>query len=99
MNFTIARIDGRPDQPAASRTNSPERDPRKWQAAQELEANFLAEMLDAAGLDDESASFGGGIGAEQFGSFLRQGQAEAMVRAGGIGLAEQFYNSLEKRDD
>ncbi len=99
MNFTIAGVVGRPDQPATSRANSAERDSRKWQAAQELEANFLAEMLDAAGLDDESTSLGGGIGAEQFGSFLRQGQAEAMVRAGGIGLAEQFYNSLEKRDD
>lgn len=62
--------------------------------AEELEAGFLAEMLGHAGLDAEAGAFGGGIGEEQFASFLRQAQAEAMVRAGGIGLAESIFRAL-----
>lgn len=67
--------------------------------AQEMEAGFLSEMLGEAGLGEPSESFGGGIGEEQFGSFLRQEQATAMVRAGGIGLAESLFRALtEDRD-
>lgn len=99
MNLSIPGVGIQPDRPAAQQVTSVERDPRKWQAAQTLEASFLAEMLSATGLDKEGPAFGGGIAAEQFGSFLRQGHAEAMVRAGGIGLAERFYKSLEKRDE
>lgn len=64
--------------------------------AQELESAFLSQMLDHAGLDSASGGFGGGIGEAQFSSFLRDEQATAMVRAGGIGLAEQFYRALAK---
>jgi peptidoglycan hydrolase FlgJ len=62
--------------------------------AAELETAFLAEMLGLAGLGAASESFGGGIGEEQFASFLRQQQAEAMVKAGGIGLAEALFRAL-----
>ena len=82
MTHPLAGAAVRPDPPDTQRMAAAARDPRKWQAAQALEVNFLAEMLAAAGLDEESGAFGGGIGAEQFGSYLRQGQAEAMVRAG-----------------
>ncbi|MGP3696760.1 rod-binding protein [Rhodobacter sp. NSM] len=64
--------------------------------AEELEAAFLSEMLGHTGLGALSGSFGGGLGEEQFASFLRGEQASGMVRAGGIGLAEQFYRSLSK---
>lgn len=64
-----------------------------------FETAFLAEMLAHAGLDGVSDSFGGGIGEEQFASFLRQEQAAAMVRAGGIGLAESVFRSLAGRTD
>lgn len=68
--------------------------------AQELEATFLSEMLKSAGLGEPSKSFGGGIGEEQFSSFLRDAQAREMVRAGGVGLAESLYHALkERRDD
>ncbi|MGR3291057.1 MAG: rod-binding protein [Paracoccaceae bacterium] len=68
-----------------------------WDVAQKLEASFLAEMLKSAGLGTPRASFGGGSGEEQFGSFLRQEQAEMMVKAGGIGLAQSLFEALKER--
>lgn len=65
--------------------------------AQELEVRFLAEMLRHGGMQPMEGPAGGGIGEEQFGSFLREAQAEAMVHAGGTGLAEQIFRSLEER--
>ena len=67
-------------------------------AAQALEAGFLAEMLKAAGLHDTGTSFSGGAGEEQFASFLIEAQAETIVEAGGIGLAEAIFESLKERD-
>lgn len=66
------------------------------QAAKDLESAFLAEMLKSAGLGKAPESFGGGAGEEQFASFLRQAQADAMVEAGGIGLAQQLFEALSK---
>ena len=63
-------------------------------AAVQLEASFLAEMLKSAGLQKTSDAFGGGAGEDQFGSLLVRAQADAMARAGGIGLAEMFYTAL-----
>jgi Rod binding domain-containing protein len=65
--------------------------------AAELETAFLAEMLRHAGLGESPRSFDGGIGEQQFASFLRQEQAGAIVRAGGIGLAEQLFRALAQR--
>ena len=67
--------------------------------AEEFETAFLAEMLGHAGLGTVSDSFGGGIGEQQFASFLRQEQAAAMVQAGGIGLAESIFRALAGRAD
>ncbi len=66
--------------------------------ADELEAAFLSEMLAHAGVGPGKGSFGGGIGEEQFASFLRNEQAAAMVRGGGIGLAESLFRALTKGD-
>ena len=62
--------------------------------SQQLEAGFLGEMLGHAGLGAARESFGGGAGEEQFSSFLRQEQANALVKAGGIGLAESLFNAM-----
>lgn len=67
-------------------------------AAEKLEASFLAEMLKSAGFGKARESFGGGAGEDQFSSFLRQAQAEEMVRSGGIGLAESLYQALKERE-
>jgi Rod binding domain-containing protein len=62
--------------------------------ARALEASFLSEMLAYAGMGKAQDALGGGIGEEQFASFLRQEQAERMVEKGGIGLAEKIFRSM-----
>lgn len=62
--------------------------------AAELETVFLAEMLGHAGLGTPRGQFGGGIGEDQFASFLRNEQARAIVDAGGIGLTERLFRAL-----
>jgi peptidoglycan hydrolase FlgJ len=63
----------------------------------ELEAAFLAEMLQFAGLGAQGNGFDGGVGEEQFASFLRQEQADMMAERGGIGLAESLFEALVDR--
>jgi Rod binding domain-containing protein len=67
------------------------------EAAKALERTFLSEMLKSAGLGEQKSDFGGGIGEDQFSSFLRDAQASAMVEAGGIGLAEHIFKALQER--
>lgn len=74
-------------------------DDRLRDAAQKLEATFLAEMLKSAGLGAARDSFGGGQGEEQFASFLRDAQASEMAKAGGIGLAEALFEAMKMRVD
>lgn len=64
--------------------------------AKALEASFLSEMLGLAGVGKTPESFGGGIGEDQFGSFLRDEQARQMVDRGGIGLAQQLFDAMTK---
>lgn len=71
-----------------------DKNPQLWRLSQSLESTFLAEMLGSAGLGQTSGEFGGGIGEDQFSSFLNQQRADAMVQSGGIGLAESIYRSL-----
>ena len=66
--------------------------------AQELETSFLSEMLSYCGLDGQTGAFCGGIGEDQFASFLREAQAKAMVEKGGLGLAHNIFQSLARRD-
>lgn len=68
-------------------------------AAVELEATFLAEMLKSAGFGETPDAFGGGDGEDQFSSFLVQAQAREMARSGGIGLAESLYHALKDTSD
>lgn len=70
------------------------------QAAEKLEATFLAEMLKSAGFGEQENTFSGSAGEDQFASFQRMAMAEQMVKKGGIGLAEAFYKSMmEKTND
>ena len=64
-----------------------------------LEATFLAEMLKHAGVGKPRETFGGGTGEDQFGSFLRQAQAEEIAKNGGIGLAEHLFEALKERQN
>jgi Rod binding domain-containing protein len=69
------------------------------EAAQKLEATFLAEMLKSAGFGTSRESFGGGAGEDQFGSFLLQEQAMQMVKAGGFGLTETLFDALKEKEN
>ncbi|MEE4188853.1 MAG: rod-binding protein [Roseobacter sp.] len=69
------------------------------EAAEKMEASFLAEMLKSAGLGKSRSEFGGGAGEDQFGSFLVQEQAMMMVKSGGIGLSESLFESLKERQN
>jgi peptidoglycan hydrolase FlgJ len=69
------------------------------QAAEELEAAFLAEMLKPMGAAKTRDSFGGGVGEEQFSTFLVQEEARAMARSGGIGLAESIFQAMKQSSE
>ena len=66
--------------------------------AQDFEAAVLAELLRAAGAGQARAAFGGGIGEDQFSSFLLDAQAARMAASGGIGLAEIVLRGLLAQD-
>ena len=85
-----------PSDPAS--TVSPARQATLMKKSKELEANFLSEMLSHTGLDAQKGEFSGGIGEDQFASFLRDAQAKAMVGHGGVGLSQSIFNSLVRRD-
>ncbi|MEM6823956.1 MAG: rod-binding protein [Pseudomonadota bacterium] len=83
---------------AVSATALVRREDPMWKAAQAIEQNFLAEMLKSAGVGETPSAFGGGVGEDQFASYLREEQASAMVEAGGIGLAEQLFQAMKETD-
>ncbi|PRY19458.1 rod binding protein [Aliiruegeria haliotis] len=78
-----------------SQSRIPSANTRLREVAEELEASFLSEMLKCTGLGKAPEALGGGIGEEQFSSFLRNAQAAEVVRAGGIGMAEAIFESLK----
>ncbi len=88
-----ARVAARPSQPATMSHN----DRKLFAAAQELEANYLAEMLKSSGLGKPPETFGGGMGEDQFQSMVVLEHARTLAQAGGIGLAESLFNALKER--
>lgn len=83
----------------ASAGAQPNHDRALLEAAQSLEASFLAEMLQSAGLGKPSETFGGGAGEDQFSSFLIEEQAKHIVQVGGIGLAQSIFEILRERSN
>lgn len=73
---------------------SPSPTPQTRSAAERLEFLFVMEMLKASGVGEPRVGFGGGIGEEQFGSYLRDAYAEKIMDAGGVGLAEQLVRVM-----
>ena len=76
----------------------PAREAALRDAAQALEAGFLAEMLKHAGLGRTPEAMGGGAGEDAFASLLAREQAEALAEAGGIGLARSIYEALARAE-
>ena len=66
-------------------------------AAQAFEAQYLAEMLKYTGLNAKPDGFGGGAGEEAFSSLLTDQYAQLLAERGGIGIAEQVFESLKQR--
>lgn len=59
--------------------------------AEDYEAYFLTQMIEVLQEGrDQTEPFGGGAGETTFRSFLSEQYAKEMVRAGGIGLADQL---------
>ena len=85
-----------PPSPPSTSANQAQRETALMDAAQDLEAAFLAEMLQSAGLGKTSEAFGGGVGEDQFSSFLVQEQAKQIVAGGGIGLAQSLFEALKE---
>lgn len=81
--------------PAATKKEADPAEQKMREAADAFEAMFLSQMLESAGLGKSPEGFGGGVGEEQFSSFLIDEQAKAMVKAGGIGLAETIFNAMK----
>jgi len=69
------------------------------ETSKKLEASFLSEMLKHTGLSKGRTDFGGGSGESQFSSFLTEAYAQELAEAGGIGLAENIFNSLKERSN
>lgn len=63
-------------------------------AAKDFEAVFLAQMFTTMGLGREPETFGGGFGAQAFGSLLNEAYAERIAARGGLGIAEAVYRQL-----
>lgn len=81
-------VGGRPETPeTAERAELRE-------AANALEASFLAEMLRYGGAGRAPEGFGGGAGEAAFSGELVAEQARRIVEAGGIGLADALFESL-----
>lgn len=66
------------------------------EVSQKLESTFLAEMLKSAKFGETPEAFGGGIGEDQFASFLRQAHADEMAKSGGLGLSESLFAALSR---
>lgn len=66
-------------------------------AAKELETVFISEMLKSAGFGKTPSEFGGGVGEDQFSSFLVDQQAKAISNGRGLGLAEHIFNAMSQK--
>lgn len=81
-----------------SAPSQPQRTDQLRQKSAELESAFLSEMLRHAGSKGQSGDFSGGIGEEQFSSFLTREHANAIVARGGLGLQSVFMAALQEKE-
>jgi peptidoglycan hydrolase FlgJ len=79
----------------ASRTEASARNAELRRVAEEFEAIFLAQMMAPMfdGLETDGLG-GGGMGEEIFRPMLIEQYAEALVRAGGVGIADAVTREL-----
>ncbi|SEA56258.1 rod-binding protein [Rubrimonas cliftonensis] len=86
-----------PARPADDATDAARRAAMR-EAAVEFEAVFIAQMLEHSGVGRAPEGFGGGAGEDAFRSHLLGEQGRIMARSGGLGLAQEVYEALLKRE-
>jgi Rod binding domain-containing protein len=65
------------------------------QAAERFEAFFLSQVLDTMSSGESlQSAFGGGAGENAWKSFLNEAFADAIVRSGGVGLADRLMSEI-----
>ncbi len=84
--------------PVAAPLTKASNEQRLREAAKEMEAVFLAEMLKHAKLGSARETNGGGAGEEAFAGMLATEQARLLAERGGIGLAESIFQALAARE-
>ena len=92
--MTLTGITGATQLPSTGSTQKSRDDLQK--AAVAIEAHFLSTLLKSAGLDARQGFMSGGVGEEQFASFLRDAQAQEMAKTGGLGLAQAIFEALTR---
>ena len=78
-------------------TVPPARDAALWRQAVALEGVLLGQLLETAGVGALPVAGSDGdapAGGDQFDTFLRRHQAEALAESGATGLAKAIYRSL-----
>jgi peptidoglycan hydrolase FlgJ len=89
--------------PMSPSARAREADPREAQlrhAAEEFEAIFLAQMMAPMfdGLDTDGLG-GGGMGEEIFRPMLIERYADALSRAGGVGIADSIVREMMRHQE
>jgi len=69
--------------------------PKLAKAAEQLEASFWAEMLKSSNAFDYGGE--GGIGSDQFKSFMIEQQSQLLARAHPLGIGAHITQTLEDR--
>lgn len=87
-------------QAGAPKPGQPQSAAQARKAAEEFESYFIAQTMESmfAGIQTDGP-FGGGHAEEMFRSMLSQEYGKTMVRAGGIGMADQVYREILKTQE
>lgn len=65
------------------------------QAAEQFEAFFVSQVIDTMTSGESlQSAFGGGAGENAWKSFLNEAFADAIVRSGGVGLADRLMSEI-----
>ncbi len=95
---SIAALGTDPASRAQDRTDDASREAELRGVATQFEAVFLAQMMQHAGVGKGAEGFDGGPGEDAFRGHLIAEQAKLMANKGGIGLAEQLFQALARRE-
>jgi Rod binding domain-containing protein len=97
LQTALLQARGEPSSSGAARGQGPE---AARAAAEELEALFLSQLLQAMMPESETdAPFTGGPGESAFKGMLHEEYAKVMAKSGGIGLADDLAREIMRLQD